>query len=201
MRPLPLFLVALCGTGCIDNRAEVLHPQSPDLGYAWIGSQENPGLTAPATTLRQGHKPQEILADAWRMTHRRPTYAEWLAMDRVQRHTWPTILPILAWAARGPWPAPVPSVGAGRRWIRLGDVGSPATVPEFQELQRASVQAQSPIPWWQWFPADIPASLLPIDFTSSGQETVRYASVAPVPPDVLRQQAAAAGYLPLASLP
>ena len=88
-----------------------------------------------------------------------------------------------------------------RRWIRLGDVGSPASAPEFQELQRATAQAQSPIPWWQWFPADVPASLMPMDFTSAALETVRYQPVVPTNPHVLRPQAAAAGYLSSTSHP
>jgi hypothetical protein len=201
MRHLPLVLLALSTTGCIENRAEIRHDPSADPGYAWIDGRETPGSGVAPSTSREGHKPQEIVGDAWRVATRRPTYAEWLTCDRVQRRDWPRPLPLQAWQARGSWPLPVRPGPVPRRWIRLADVGAPATLPEFQQLQRATVQAQSPIPWWQWFPADIPASLIPVDFTSTGIETVRYEPVIPLTQDALRQQAAEAGYHTMTSHP
>ena len=181
MRLPPLVLLSLLLGGCIDNRATVIHEPSSDLGYAWIGPTETVGAQAAPTTERQGHKPQELVADAWRKALRRPTWVEWLSYDRVQSRTWPTIVPVSSWGRR--------------RWARLGDVGSPAAAPEREDLERGMVVAQSPIPWWQCFPFDIGASVVPVDITSYDREVVAYRAVPPTTAEALRQQAEAAGYL------
>lgn len=189
----PLVLLAMVAlSGCIDNRAAAVHPPLDDRGYAWIGSEESTLANAPPRTERAGHLPQSLVVDAWRMRTERPTWAAWLAMDRVTRRNWPVLLPTTAWVRT--WPAPVGAT-LGRRWVRLGDVGSPAGVPESEVLERASFTVCSPFPWWQHFPFDIAPSFVPTDIPSHAEMTVTYAPVAASDLARLRAEADGAGYL------
>jgi len=192
MRPALVLLSMAALPGCLDNRATAIHPPMDDQGYAWIGDHGSRVADAPLRIERAGHLPQSLVVDAWRTRLERPTWAAWLALDRVQQRTWPQRLPATAWLRT--WPAPIGTT-VGRRWIRLGDVGSPASVPECEILERSSFTVSSPIPWWQCFPCDIGPSFVPTDIPSHAVMTVTYAPVAPYDLARLQAEAAGAGYL------
>jgi len=192
MRPALVLLSMAALSGCLDNRATAIHPPMDATGHAWIGNQASTVANAPPRVERAGHLPQSLVVDAWRVRQDRPTWADWLAMDRVQRRSWPHPLPPTAWLRT--WPAPI-GTSVGRRWIRLGDVGSPATVPEAEVLERASGTIASPIPWWHTFPCDIAPSFVPMDIPSHAEMTITYVPVAPYDLARLRAEAAGSGYL------
>lgn len=173
--------LALLASGCIDNRATVEHRPSSYPGHVWVGPQEYAGTTAPSTSQRQGHRPQELRMDGWRLVQERPRWSDLVAGDRVQQRTWPTPLPLTAWAER--------------RWTSLTDIGSPGPLLTEETLERAQVHARSPEPWWQWFPLDLGASLVPIDLTAHDRQVASYRPVPRRTPEDLRQDAAMAGFL------
>jgi hypothetical protein len=178
-----VFLVPLLTlTGCIEHRATVQHPTSSDPGQAWIGSTVRDGASTAPESVRSDALPQELVADAWREQVVTPTWADCQLLDRVTRR---------------PWPAPVPVTRfLHPRWTQLGNVGSPREAAAWQVLERAQATVQSPRPWWDHFPCDLPASYLPVDFPAHAVGTLAYRPVLPHDPAALRAEAAAAGYVP-----
>ncbi len=78
------------------------------------------------------------------------------------------------------------------------DLAITAWAVDQEHVLRSDLHVRSPTPWWQRFPCDIVADLLPMRFTARTQVTLAYRLITPndtaTTPEALTTEALAHGY-------